>query len=143
LVKPATSVHIGPANLKGDSGAMARVLVIDDDPLFREIARELLVQAGYDVTQAGNGLEAAKLAPEAAPDLAVVDMLMPERDGIETIRDLRSRWPGVKLLAVSAGSRGLDPNLLLRAATAMGADAALEKPVDHDTLLALIAQLLG
>ena len=122
---------------------MARVLVIDDDPLFREIAREVLVQAGHDVSLAENGVEATKIASEPAPRLAVVDMLMPERDGIETIRDLRGRWPGVKLIAVSAGSRGLEPNLLLRAARAMGADAALEKPVDHEALLQLIDTLLG
>ncbi len=122
---------------------MAHVLVIDDDPLFREILREVLVQAGHEVSVAENGVEATKIPPEPAPSLAVVDMLMPERDGIETIRDLRGRWPGVKLIAVSAGSRGLEPNLLLRAARAMGADAALEKPVDHDTLLKLIDKLLG
>ncbi|HEX3406395.1 MAG TPA: response regulator [Caulobacteraceae bacterium] len=122
---------------------MALVLVVDDDPLFREIVRELLVQAGYDVALAGNGVEAARIDSETPPDLAVIDMLMPERDGIETIRDLRGRWPGVKTLAVSAGSRGLDPNLLLRAAKAMGADAVLEKPLDHPTLLKLIDELLG
>jgi CheY-like chemotaxis protein len=122
---------------------MALVLVIDDDPLFREIARELLIQAGYEVALADNGAEAARLAPEPRPTLAVVDMLMPERDGIETIRDLRERWPGVKLIAVSAGSRGLAPNLLLRAAKAMGADAALEKPVEYAELLKLIGELLG
>jgi CheY-like chemotaxis protein len=121
---------------------MALVLVIDDDPLFREIAREVLIWAGHEVVQAGNGLEAAMIAPAPAPRVAVVDMLMPERDGIETIRDLRGRWPGVKLIAVSAGSRGLEPNLLLRAATAIGADAALEKPVDHQALLRLVDQLL-
>jgi len=122
---------------------MALVLVIDDDPLFREIARELLTQDGHGVLQAENGAEATKIASDPAPDLAVVDMLMPERDGIETIRDLRGRWPGVKLIAVSAGSRGLEPSLLLRAAKAMGADAALEKPVDHANLLKLIGELLG
>ena len=122
---------------------MALVLVIDDDPVFREIAREVLVQSGHDVSLAENGIEAAKIASEPAPQLAVVDMLMPERDGIETIRDLRIRWPGVKLIAVSAGSRGLEPPLLLRAAKAMGADAALPKPVDHDTLLKLIDELVG
>ena len=68
---------------------------------------------------------------------------MPERDGIETIRDLRARWPGVKLIAVSAGSRGLEPNLLLRAAKVMGADATLQKPVEHDALLKLVGKLLG
>lgn len=120
---------------------MAHVLVIDDDPLFREIARELLAQAGHQVSLAENGVVATKVEPP--PALAVVDMLMPERDGIETIRDLRSRWPGVKLLAVSAGSKGLEPNLLLRAARAMGADAVLEKPVEHDVLVKLVAKLLG
>jgi CheY-like chemotaxis protein len=122
---------------------MAHVLVVDDDPLFREIAREVLTQAGYDVSLAENGVEATKIAAEPALDLAVVDMLMPERDGIETIRDLRGRWPGVKLIAVTAGSRALEPNLLLRAAKAMGAHAALEKPLDHDALLKLIATLLA
>jgi CheY-like chemotaxis protein len=119
---------------------MAHVLVIDDDPLFREIVREVLAQAGHEVSLAENGVAATKTVPQ--PALAVVDMLMPERDGIETIRDLRSRWPGVKLLAVSAGSKGLDANLLLRAAKAMGADAVLEKPVDHVALVALVAKLL-
>ncbi len=122
---------------------MALVLVIDDDPLFREIARELLVQAGYEVSLAENGAAAARIAAEPAPDLAVVDMLMPERDGIETIRDLRGRWPGVKLVAVSAGARGLEPSLLLRAAKAMGADAALQKPIEHADLLKVIADLVG
>ena len=68
---------------------MAKVLVIDDDPLFREIAQEMLTQVGHSVTLAGDGGEVADLPPEPAPDLAVVDMLMPERDGIETIGDLQ------------------------------------------------------
>jgi CheY-like chemotaxis protein len=122
---------------------MALVLVIDDDPLFREIARELLTQAGHTVSLAENGAAAARIAAEPVPDLAVVDMLMPERDGIETIRDLRGRWPGVKLVAVSAGARGLEPSLLLRAAKAMGADAALQKPIEHADLLNVIGDLLG
>jgi len=122
---------------------MAHVLVIDDDPLFREIAREMLLQADHTVTLADDGSAVDRLDLEPPPDLAVVDMLMPERDGIETIKDLRGRWPGVKLIAVSAGSRGLEPNLLLRAARAMGADAGLEKPLESGSLLRLIESLLG
>ncbi len=120
---------------------MAHVLVVDDDPLFREIVREVLTEAGHEVSQAENGMVATKILP--VPALAVIDMLMPERDGIETIRDLRGRWPGVKLLAVSAGSKGLEPNLLLRAAKAMGADAVLQKPIDHDALLKMVDSLLA
>jgi len=121
---------------------MAHVLVIDDDPLFREITREMLAQAGHSVTLAEDGLAASRLEPDPPPELAVVDMLMPGRDGIETIRDLRARWPGVKLIAVSAGARGLDPNLLLRAARAMGAEGGLEKPLERGSFLRLVDALL-
>ena len=120
---------------------MAHVLVIDDDRVFLEIAREILVQAGHAVTVAENGIQALQV--DAEPDLAVVDMLMPERDGIETIGDLKARWPAVKLIAVSAGARGLAPNLLLRTAKGLGADATLEKPLDADAFTALVRRLLG
>jgi len=122
---------------------MARVLVIDDDPLFREIAEEMLSQEGHAVTLANDGAKAALLAAEPAPDLAVVDMLMPERDGIETIGDLQARWPQIKVIAVSAGARGLEPDLLLRAAKALGADATLAKPVERGPFVELVRQLLG
>jgi CheY-like chemotaxis protein len=121
---------------------MAHVLVIDDDPLFREITAEMLSQDGHTVDTAENGLDAQREL--ARPDLAIVDMLMPERDGIETIGDLRRRWPGVKLVGVSSGgARGLGPDLLLRTAEAMGADATLPKPLQADALQALVRQLLG
>ena len=122
---------------------MACVLVIDDDPLFREIAQEMLVQVGHTVTLANDGDKAALLPATPAPDLAVVDMLMPERDGIETIGDLQARWPNIKVIAVSAGARGLEPDLLLRAAKALGADATLSKPVERAPFVALVRQLVG
>jgi CheY-like chemotaxis protein len=121
---------------------MAHVLVIDDDPLFREIAQEMLVQEGHAVTLADDGDKAALLPAEPAPNLAVVDMLMPERDGIETIGDLQARWPNIKVIAVSAGARGLEPELLLRAAKALGADATLSKPLERDPFVELVRQLL-
>ncbi|HEX3920592.1 MAG TPA: response regulator [Caulobacteraceae bacterium] len=119
---------------------MAHVLVVDDDPLFREIASEILIRAGHTVSEAENGIHAQAVAQR--PDLAVVDMLMPERDGIETIADLRARWPEVKLIAVSSGHRGLGPDLLLRTARAMGADATLAKPVQPQALERLVSRLL-
>ena len=122
---------------------MAHVLVIDDDPLFREIAREMLDQAGHAVTLAGDGSQVEGLPAEPAPDLAVVDMLMPERDGIETIADLTARWPRIKVIAVSAGGRNLEPSLLLRAAMALGAHATLAKPLEREAFLALVGSLLG
>jgi len=122
---------------------MAHVLVIDDDPLFREIAQEMLDQAGHAVTLASDGAKVDGLPAAPAPDLAVVDMLMPDRDGIETIADLTARWPTIKVIAVSAGGRNLEPSLLLRAAMALGAHATLAKPLEREAFLALVGSLLG
>jgi CheY-like chemotaxis protein len=122
---------------------MAFVLVVDDDPLFREIVTEMLVQAGHAVASSDDGARALEAAKDRAPALAIVDMLMPERDGIETIADLRGRWPQIKVLAVSAGARLLDADLLLRAARTLGADATLRKPVEREALLAAVKTLLG
>jgi two-component system chemotaxis response regulator CheY len=122
---------------------MAKVLVIDDDPLFREIAQEMLTQVGHTVTLADDGAKAVLLPAEPTPDLAVVDMLMPERDGIETIGDLQARWPRIKVIAVSAGARGLEPDLLLRAAKALGANATLAKPLEREAFLKLVSELVG
>jgi CheY-like chemotaxis protein len=69
--------------------------------------------------------------------------LMPERDGIETIGDLQSRWPRIKVIAVSAGGRNLEPDLLLRAAKALGADATLPKPLDREAFVGLVRRLVG
>jgi CheY-like chemotaxis protein len=122
---------------------MAHVLVVDDDPLLREIAAAMLQGEGHTVATAENGVAAEDVPDEPAPALAVVDMLMPERDGLETIGDLRRRWPGVKVIAISAGARSLDASLLLRAARALGADAAMQKPLVAGPFLALVRDLLA
>jgi CheY-like chemotaxis protein len=122
---------------------MAFVLVVDDDPVFREIAREILQSGGHEVAVAEDGVKALKAIEARPPDLAVVDMLMPNRDGIETLGDLRRRWPEVKVIMVSAGARLLDADALLGAARALGADATLGKPLDRTRLLSLVDSLLG
>ena len=122
---------------------MARVLVIDDDPIFREIAQELMSEAGHEVMLAENGAVAQRLPDDPAPDLAIVDMLMPERDGIQTIGDLKARWPTIKLVAVSAGARGLEPGLLLRTAQGLGVDLTVQKPFETAAFAHLVKTLLG
>ena len=77
------------------------------------------------------------------PDLVILDMLMPNRDGIETLGDLRRRWPAVKVIMVSAGARMLDAEALLNAAKALGADATLGKPLDRIRLIELVRSLVG
>ncbi len=121
---------------------MGFVLVVDDDPVFREIARALLAGAGHEVAVAEDGIKALRLVEARPPDLAVLDMLMPNRDGIETLGDLRRQWPQVKVIMVSAGARLLSPEALLHSARALGADATLGKPLDPARFLELVASLL-
>jgi len=122
---------------------MAFVLVIDDDPVFREIARTMLLDGGHEVAVAEDGVQALKAIEARPPDLAVLDMLMPNRDGIETLGDLRRRWPSVKVIMVSAGARLLDADALLGAARALGADATLGKPLQKAPFLQLVSTVLG
>jgi CheY-like chemotaxis protein len=122
---------------------MSFVLVVDDDPDFREFARVMLVEAGHDVSVAEDGFKALRLVEARPPDLAVLDMLMPNRDGIETLGDLRRLWPQVKVIMVSAGARRMDSDTLLHSASALGADATLAKPLDQARFLELVASLLS
>src|SRR5207244_12935868 len=87
------------------SAAMARILVIDDDALLRGAIRVALESAGYEVIEAADGDAGLRLHREQGADVAVVDLFMPKRDGLEVIRAMRAEAPGAKIIAMSGGSR--------------------------------------
>lgn len=105
------------------------VLVVDDDPILRRIATEMLEQDGCVVHRAENGAEALRRLGERATDVVVLDMLMPEKEGLETLIEIRQAWPGVRVVAISGGGR-IGAAELLQWATVAGADAVLAKPLD-------------
>lgn len=119
---------------------MARILVIDDEADVRQLVAALLSTAGHDVCQAAEGYEGEALASAFAPDLAIVDLLMPQREGLETILALRRGWPALKILAISGGGR-LGTLDFLTVAPYFGADAVLAKPFDRAQLLAVVESL--
>jgi len=121
---------------------VARILLIEDDERIREMFSELLVRAGYEVVPMVNGRNAAKLRGEAAAALVITDILMPDRDGLEAICELRQDDPAVKIIAISGGSK-IGPALYLESAQALGADRTFAKPVDCAELLAAVNELLG
>src|SRR5215471_19081853 len=82
-----------------------RILIVEDDPRVREVLHEALAMAGYDVVATGNGEEALAAFAAAATDLIITDLLMPRKDGVETIRGLRRQHPGARVIAVT-GARG-------------------------------------
>ena len=121
---------------------MARILIIDDDPMIRDILRVTLEREGHEVIEAQHGLEALQHFQTAPADLVITDILMPEKDGLETIRDLRQISPTVKIIAMSGGGRTKRLNLL-DAAMHLGAQRTLLKPFTIEEILELVRELLN
>lgn len=120
---------------------MARILVADDDRQVRLLLQMILEQAQHTVLLAADGQEAINQCREHAPDIAIIDIIMPEKEGLETIREIRQDFPDVPIIAVSGGGR-IDARDYLILAKNLGADCALEKPVERDDLLAAVNGLL-
>jgi len=118
------------------------VLVADDEPGVRQVLAQAIADAGGRAFAAANGVEAIAILEQTRLDVAVVDMFMPHKDGVETIMEARRRWPGLKLVAISGGGQfGIQDTLEL--ADLLGADLTLCKPFSAANLIARIARLLG
>jgi two-component system, chemotaxis family, chemotaxis protein CheY len=120
---------------------MARILIVDDDPAIRESIRAMLETDGHGVSEAANGVLVDAIVEAWAPDIIVLDILMPAKDGIETITSLRRAGHTVKIIAMSGppSSPFMD---FLRIARRLGAQATLKKPFNADTLRAMIDKVL-
>lgn len=121
---------------------MGRILVIDDDPNLRRTMRKILEREGHSVQEAENGLTGIRIVEEAPPDLVVTDLLMPEKEGIETIVELRARFPSIGIVAVS-GAGGVNDRGPLIDAELFGADVALSKPFSIDEFVSAIDRVLA
>ena len=123
-------------------GDVARILVMDDDELLRGALRVALEAAGYEVVEAGDGNAGLRLQREQAADVVLVDIFMPERDGLEVIKALQAETPRPKIIAVSGGGKTGQIEVL-RAAAAFGASRTLLKPFQPRELLTAIREVLG
>ena len=120
---------------------MKKILIIDDDDLFRDMMKKLLERAGYQVFEAMNGYDGLKMAEKMNADLIVTDIIMPEKEGIETIIELRKDHPETKIIAVSGGGR-LTPEFHLSLAQKMGVQKSFAKPFDNKQFLAAVKELV-
>lgn len=102
----------------------ATVLIVDDDEYFRVLARTLLEPGGFDVIEADSVLSCLKAVRTHAVDAIILDMVMPDRDGMEALRDLKALYPKTKVLTVSGAT---DSELFLNVSAYLGADASLNK----------------
>ncbi len=105
------------------------------------LLRELFESEGYTVNEAFDGEEGIKRYHENPADLIITDLIMPEKEGIETIRELKKRYPDVKIIAMSGGGKG-KPDGYLRFAKNLGAIRTFEKPIMKEELLKAVENLI-
>ena len=116
----------------------ARVLVVDDDDAVRELVAAMVASGGYDVAVASNGKEALGMLASGGFEVIITDLVMPEQEGIETIRLIRRDYPAVKVIAMS-GAFGGD---FLRIAGYLGAHGTIAKPLRIQTVLDTLQSVL-
>ncbi len=121
---------------------MARVLLIDDEMPFRQTIAKFLTRAGYEVVEAENGQLGLRAFEQSKFDAIVTDIIMPDIEGLELIRTVRSIDPNIPVVAMSGGGRvsGMQP---LKVAKILGASAVLYKPFERAQLLEAMAAALG
>jgi CheY-like chemotaxis protein len=115
------------------------VLIVDDDPQVRRVCKLTLEESGYSVRDASNGKEALAAVKEIPLDLIVLDLCMPDMDGFEFLRAVRSGLPAPKIIGMS----GFMGGAMLPAAKLCGAAATLAKPFEPDQLLSVVGEVLA
>ena len=119
---------------------MARILVIDDEPDMRMLMEQILNSAGHEVTLAAEGREGVERYRASPADLVITDLYMPIQDGSETIRELRSCFPEVAIIAMSGSP---DTGAMLSIAQHVSGVGILRKPFAFEELTAAVSKALG
>jgi DNA-binding response OmpR family regulator len=118
---------------------MARILVIDDDTQFRTTLEKILKAANYEVVLAADGNEGIQKQNAEPMDLIIIDLFMPEREGLETIQQLRKDFPELPIIAISGNDMS---GPMLTIASKLGADKILQKPFNAGIILKAIQEVV-
>jgi CheY-like chemotaxis protein len=121
---------------------MPRILVIEDNDAVRRMVGRVLVDEGYEVQEAADGSAGLNAYREQPSDLVITDIVMPDTEGLETIRELRRHDPSARIIAMSSAG-GSGPAGYLELALKFGARRILTKPFTHDELRTAVAEVLA
>jgi CheY-like chemotaxis protein len=119
-----------------------KILIIDDEPIIRHMIARILDRAGYPTVSAANGVQGLASFRHDHPALVITDLIMPEREGIETIRQIRREQPGIPIIAISGSTRTTGADFLAMAGE-LGATEILRKPFEPLDLLDHVARCLS
>jgi DNA-binding response OmpR family regulator len=129
---------------------MTKALIVDDEPDIREVLTRLLERESLNVRVADSGAEGLRKFREDPADIVITDIIMPDVDGIQFIKSLRSEFPRARIIAISGGGNmgplGYRPEAItttayLVAAEQAGADCIITKPFDREELMGKIREL--
>ena len=120
---------------------MPQILVVDDDVQVREMLTERLAGVGYSVSSANDGVQCLAECRKERPQVIIMDLIMPEKEGMETIGIVRNEFPEVMIIAISGGLRGGTIDFL-PIAKCLGAEYVFRKPVNFKELREAINTLL-
>ena len=118
------------------------ILLVDDDVTLLQAMAQILGAEGYECVLANEPALAVEFLSKLQVDLAIIDIFMPERDGVEVIREVKARWTALPVIAMSGGWRSINPDTVLEMARALGAEAGLLKPFDRSGLVSLVRKVL-
>jgi YesN/AraC family two-component response regulator len=120
---------------------MTKILIIDDEPSVRKTLKKLLEKNNYQVIEAQNGDIGIKVCLECKPDLVITDLIMPKKEGIETIRELKKQKPNIPIIAISGGGVN-GPEMYLNLASEFGAIRTFAKPIDNKIFISAIKEIM-
>lgn len=117
-----------------------RVIVVDDAPIIRLMLKDIMQYSGYEVVaECGSGKEGVEKFKELKPDLVTMDIIMPEKDGIEALEDILKIDPDAKVVMVTA----IDQRESLMRAIKAGAADYIVKPFENDRVLSAVKNAIG
>ncbi len=126
---------------EGKTHPPKHILIVDDEEQMRLMIRQLLESSGFEISEAPEGKTALRLCREKQPDLMITDLIMPEKEGIETIVEIKRDFPEIRIIAISGGGQS-DPETYLSLAKNLGAERTFVKPFEMNELLKAVKDLL-
>jgi len=130
---------------------MAKIIVIDDEEDIRNVLKQVLERAGYEVEVAESGKDGLELLKEGGGDLVITDVIMPGMDGVSLTREIREKFRDTRILVISGGGNvapksyepaAISTTAFLSSAKNAGADQTMTKPFDRAELMQVISELL-